>query len=61
MDVVSGTTPSLILGDNWITITILAVGNAVVIAALILLCLAVYFNTNVIVPDKPKEDSAADK
>lgn len=56
----SGTTPDLVLGDDWVTITLLILSNAVVITMLVLLCLAVYFNTNVIIPDEPQDNSAAD-
>ena len=56
--IVAGGQPSIVLGNSWWKITILALLNAFTIAVLVLLCLAVYFETNVLGDDTKEKKEA---
>jgi len=47
----TGSTPGVTLGDSFWTILFLSIANVAVLTILVLLCLAVYFNTNVLIDD----------
>lgn len=55
-DVTSGSKPDIVLGDSIWTILILSLANVFVITAFVLLCLAVYFDTNVVFDDDTSLD-----
>mmetsp|Transcript_10786 Transcript_10786/g.14512 ORF Transcript_10786/g.14512 Transcript_10786/m.14512 type:complete len:166 (+) Transcript_10786:1348-1845(+) len=55
----TGSKPDIVLGNDLFTILLLSIANAFVLTVLVLLCLAVYFNTNVLADDDQNSETNA--
>ena len=53
----TGSTPDLVLGTSVWKVVLLSIANFITITVLVLLCLAVYFNTNILSDEDSTENS----